>query len=1767
MSSLKMTFSLTSLIFLIALGLVFGTTSVMAHDGSVGNLVHDHPLTEILPAKDLNDDNDTTDVGEAAVNPHDVHPVVTSIVPEASSKASVTAFKGRQVILLEADGDPLTIPPAGGTPPGPGVFKVKVTFDKDLASDAGLGGGATFNSTAPQDTTANEVVYRVFRGTTEVTSGITSAEVTEPEDDSKSFVLTLTVAQVQFWTTEAGSLLPLEVYIDIAENAVLTPTGRLDGTALAASGNGSYRSPETMKLTIVPSFDATGPVPTFETPTFDKAKTQAVFKMKFSEQVKTGSLSADDFTFEPSAYVTSSTLTGPDADKLTYTLAATVIEKTEGTLTATLKKNSVMDLFENTGPAADTSSGSVTLPDNIKPTVTITLLSKDDNGKHKLDANGKVRFQLDFSEPLADPNSISSLEVSDFDIMDHEGEDLAAELSDPPTALPTGGERYTLTVDAGTDPQEVHLELDPSQATDASVEKNTIDASMPDNLKSMFDTIPPTVVITVVGLQTNGDVRFKLDFDEPVLASTIVSSAFDRSGPSNYNWTKRSKPQQSLTDDTIYTIDLEPKDPNKKTIVQLLGGSVTDLAMNAIEEDVTRTFTPVTPAPEFVSKMDNIAVCDTDDLGTKYLLPKASDEEGDELTYKLMIGSVEVPNKTNQSKPATGLYWETVEQENRYLKGIATLADDGKYTWKVTDENGNEDSLTFEVDVKPLQKPGTPDTPDAMKADSASIQSPTQNRVKLTWDKAEDKRVYPGCIPNVTSYKVTQTMYDEVAETFGNPVTYDSAKAEDAAKFVAPTGTATVWKFTTPEIEDYGLYRFTITATNSVGDSPKSLPAIWDKTGLVDVVVADPPSRPMNLTLSVDNDGDQITLDWLKPENENGAPIDDMGKYKANTSYGGYVVYQTSDQDSTVTRYPKASATPGVITTLPDKEMDYDHPTFQTPALKAGEYTFRVTAVNIAGESLDSLSEKRNILQVPGTTRPPVVPPATNATYSAGVTTIGANQMIAANNYFVIGADALPDIQRLFAEGGTISVLGPDTTRASKDVVISEIMWGLNLRQAVGDGRKDEQFIELYNTTAATINLSTVSIVFNTANSVPAVPTGKVLLDQVGNVEGTGWVITDAPGQSGSIPAVGDPSNTPSVSLISMYRYIDTEKTGKEKLTKAKKPDGSEVNAENGNSLGSWAESNAADTYGVNLIGSPGSKPFMPYQPPKKSTVAGTPFRINEFGNDTGSDNDWVELHNVSDSEASLKNFALSQVTAKGTDTKLFDFKDQDWKVPGKGYVVISTRHPRDSDLATGKDLRVADDQEANKGASHLFVVKPVNLQDDGKITLILRNAHDKQGSDANLIDVVATRSGSFADTNTSIWPLKVTGLPHENVIDGTDDEVFAAGKVYKRNSGDGRGEKQFAVDGYTGVGYDRAATATAANGGTPGYDNSAVKEKVADISTAEVTFSEIMLGLGEGRQNLPQWIELYNSSMIHAVNLNGWKLHVENHSDVATALDAVLTLDSMVIPPNQTVLIVTNTGRVSDPDHFPSNRVLNLWTTKKHRDALKMTRRTDQVFSAMGFNLMLTDKDGKTVDEAGNLDGNRRTRDELMDTWTIPMNGEDDGRRSSMIRVYDDGVAVPGDTEEAWVLADATNLAYAISETYYGDPDDYSTPGFRGGGPLPVSLSKFRPERLKETGEIVVRWITESELNNAGFNILRSEKRDGEFTKVHFVAGKGTTTERTTYEWKDTTAKPNVVYYYQIQDISLDGKVTTLRQSRLKGNVTATGKITTTWGDIKALQ
>ncbi len=65
-------------------------------------------------------------------------------------------------------------------------------------------------------------------------------------------------------------------------------------------------------------------------------------------------------------------------------------------------------------------------------------------------------------------------------------------------------------------------------------------------------------------------------------------------------------------------------------------------------------------------------------------------------------------------------------------------------------------------------------------------------------------------------------------------------------------------------------------------------------------------------------------------------------------------------------------------------------------------------------------------------------------------------------------------------------------------------------------------------------------------------------------------------------------------------------------------------------------------------------------------------------------------------------------------------------------------------------------------------------------------------------------------------------------------------------------------------------------------------------------------------------------------------------------------------------------------------------------------------------------------------------------------------------------------------------------------------------------------------------------------------------------IQGAGTTGERNGYTWTDATAKPNTVYYYRIEDVSHAGEREQLATVRLRGLISASGKLTIRWADLK---
>ena len=673
-----------------------------------------------------------------------------------------------------------------------------------------------------------------------------------------------------------------------------------------------------------------------------------------------------------------------------------------------------------------------------------------------------------------------------------------------------------------------------------------------------------------------------------------------------------------------------------------------------------------------------------------------------------------------------------------------------------------------------------------------------------------------------------------------------------------------------------------------------------------------------------------------------------------------------------------------------------------------------------------------------------------------------------------------------------------------------------------------------------------------------------------------------------------------------------------------------------------------------------------------RTSVPSNTVIINEVANrnDVFKAYEWIELRNVSGADINLRNYLISIVEAVDSDKVLYQFpaNDNAWIAAGGVFLLVASdpsgnpNHP----LAAGYNVDKNDEDQVPGTRKNPVRYKVADvggvpgfgngrnagesvktLPDSGKFVLILRRPDNGEGhrSGADGGKGVAERGKDDPDkivdiagwhdnlkktgfdnavSSTDLWPLRSFRAPNFSLnsfqpetvhfrqrgahgLGGVNDAASGVGAHENKNEG---GKAAFRDEVYSGIGYKRQASKTSFHGGSPGYHGNVSGRVDATANAAQVIISEIMLSQGNGRVKLPQWIELYNPSKTHAVNLTdnaGWRLVIENpdRAPIRTIHFKSNKHNVKTIQPNETVLIVSSAARDYGGDTlargtvFPATRVLNAYTVLKG-EIFEMASRTDLLVDPKAFNIKLLDgkttnnkPDGRYVgdisDEIGNLDGNPRTNDAAA--WEFPSGITADGDRTSLIRIFDEGVARDGtgeveplagtrgnmptrmdgvvDMKYSWIhsVDTAGFKQNFVRHTWYGAESDYGTPADRTGQTLPVELSHFRP--TLENGEVVIRWTTESELNNAGFNIYRSDTRDGEYKQVNseLIEGAGTTGERNTYKWIDASAKPNVVYYYQIEDVSFAGERQTLQTTKLKGLISARGKATTTWGELKEVQ
>jgi hypothetical protein len=93
------------------------------------------------------------------------------------------------------------------------------------------------------------------------------------------------------------------------------------------------------------------------------------------------------------------------------------------------------------------------------------------------------------------------------------------------------------------------------------------------------------------------------------------------------------------------------------------------------------------------------------------------------------------------------------------------------------------------------------------------------------------------------------------------------------------------------------------------------------------------------------------------------------------------------------------------------------------------------------------------------------------------------------------------------------------------------------------------------------------------------------------------------------------------------------------------------------------------------------------------------------------------------------------------------------------------------------------------------------------------------------------------------------------------------------------------------------------------------------------------------------------------------------------------------------------------------------------------------------------------------------------------------------------------------------------------------------GDNSLPVSLSSF--EAAPTSGGVSLTWVTESELENEGFNIYRrdvTDKSEWNLITASVIPGRGNTSEKSEYEFIDQSVVAGLTYEYMLESISYSG-------------------------------
>jgi hypothetical protein len=140
--------------------------------------------------------------------------------------------------------------------------------------------------------------------------------------------------------------------------------------------------------------------------------------------------------------------------------------------------------------------------------------------------------------------------------------------------------------------------------------------------------------------------------------------------------------------------------------------------------------------------------------------------------------------------------------------------------------------------------------------------------------------------------------------------------------------------------------------------------------------------------------------------------------------------------------------------------------------------------------------------------------------------------------------------------------------------------------------------------------------------------------------------------------------------------------------------------------------------------------------------------------------------------------------------------------------------------------------------------------------------------------------------------------------------------------------------------------------------------------------------------------------------------------------------------------------------------------------------------------------------------------------------------------------------TMGSWVFYGCASnffVCYTAGSTGFTTPTWDGYPAAVCVPPTVINLSSFTA--TPKAGKVILQWNTESEIDNAGFNIYRAESEDGEYVKINdfLIPSQGSSTQGASYDFIDDAVQNRKTYYYKLEDIDLNDN------STMHGPVSAT--------------